>query len=563
MFLKTLKIENDAKVVREILFHKGLNLIIDETPTDALQQSGNNVGKTTVLKLIDFCLGGDGKNIYNDSEFKEKSNVEIETYLKENNIMITLVLKQDLAKHDSQEITVKKNFLKRSEKIQEINGDIYSDKDFLEKLKALIFHSGSEKPTFRQIIAKNIRYEKSRLDNTVKVLHVTTKSEEYEALYLFWLGIDTNTANKKQKLQHQKTTEEAILKKLRKETSHSQIIQALSVINRDIDELNTLKTNFSINEDYQNDLNTLNALKSDINRLSTELGRLNLRREIILEAKDEIEKEYADINIKQLQELYKTANAFIPKMQATFEDMLEFHNKMLNEKVKYISSEIPKLEQDIVTANELLQSHVNDERNISQKLIKLGAIEELENIIQSLNRKYEQKGKYEEQLRQWNESTEKLEEIEKSLTNINNGIASFEIDLEKSIIEFNKFFSKVSEKLYGEQFILSQNKTERAYELKIGSVGGLGTGKKKGQIAAFDIAYIQFCDEHEIPCAHFILHDQIENIHDNQLTLIADVVSKSNIQFIVPVLRDKLPPDLNPEDYKVLSLSQGDKLFGI
>ncbi|GAB2458192.1 hypothetical protein GCM10011375_07300 [Hymenobacter qilianensis] len=563
MFLKNLKIENEAKVVREVLFHKGLNLIIDETPTDALQQSGNNVGKTTVLKLIDFCLGGDGKNIYNDSEFKEKSNVDVENFLKDNNIIITLILKDDLTKQDSAEIIIRRNFLKRSEKIQEINNESYNDKDFLEKLKSLVFHSSSDKPTFRQIIAKNIRYEKSRLDNTIKVLHITTKAEEYEALYLFWLGIDTNTANKKQKLQYQKSTEEAILKKLRKETSHSQIIQALSVINRDIQELNLLKDNFSVNDDYQEDLNRLNIIKAEINKLSTELARLALRRDIILEAKDEIEKEYANINTKQLEELYKAANAFIPKMQATFEEMLEFHNKMLQEKVKFISSEIPKLEQDIVNTNQLIQVNVNSERSISQKLIKLGAIEELENIIQSLNKKYEQKGRYEEQLRQWNESTEKLEEIEKSLININNGIASFEIDLEKSIIEFNKFFSKVSEKLYGEQFILSQNKTERAYELKIGSVGGLGTGKKKGQIAAFDIAYIQFCDENDIPCVHFILHDQIENIHDNQLTLIADVVSKSNIQFIVPVLRDKLPPDLNPEDYKILSLSQNNKLFGI
>ena len=136
--------------------------------------------------------------------------------------------------------------------------------------------------------------------------------------------------------------------------------------------------------------------------------------------------------------------------------------------------------------------------------------------------------------------------------------------LETRISSFNKFFSKISNELYGEQFILSQDKNERAYELKISTIGGnLGTGKKKGQIAAFDIAYIQFCEDNDIPCLHFILHDQIENIHDNQLTLISDVVSSTNIQFVVPILRDKLPPDIAPELYKIISLSQNDKLFRV
>ena len=86
MFLKKLVIENDSRIIREIKFHKGLNLIVDETKTDNLQETGNNVGKTTVLRLIDFCLGSDGKNVYKDTEFRDRTNTYIENFLKENNI---------------------------------------------------------------------------------------------------------------------------------------------------------------------------------------------------------------------------------------------------------------------------------------------------------------------------------------------------------------------------------------------------------------------------------------------------------------------------------------------
>src|ERR1700677_547483 len=137
MFLKILKIEIGSKVIREIHFRKGLNLIIDETKTDKPQESGNNVGKTTVLRLIDFCLGGDGVNVYKDPEFKEKTNSQIESFLKSNDIIITLILKDDLEIESSEEIVIRKNFLIRKQKIQEINGLYYNDVDFDIALKNL------------------------------------------------------------------------------------------------------------------------------------------------------------------------------------------------------------------------------------------------------------------------------------------------------------------------------------------------------------------------------------------------------------------------------------------
>ena len=57
MFIEKLKISTKYETIREMTFHTGMNLIIDNTPLTAdLKSTGNNVGKTTVLKLI-FCNG--------------------------------------------------------------------------------------------------------------------------------------------------------------------------------------------------------------------------------------------------------------------------------------------------------------------------------------------------------------------------------------------------------------------------------------------------------------------------------------------------------------------------
>src|SRR5690554_3762617 len=122
MFLKSLKIENSLGLIREIEFHKGLNLIVDETVVKDKRTTGNNVGKTTVLRLVDFCLGSSGKNIYQDSEFKEQENSTIKDFLINTEVIVVLTLVDDLD-FPSDIITIKKNFLKYGKKIQEINGD--------------------------------------------------------------------------------------------------------------------------------------------------------------------------------------------------------------------------------------------------------------------------------------------------------------------------------------------------------------------------------------------------------------------------------------------------------
>jgi hypothetical protein len=54
----------------------------------------------------------------------------------------------------------------------------------------------------------------------------------------------------------------------------------------------------------------------------------------------------------------------------------------------------------------------------------------------------------------------------------------------------------------------------------------------------------------------------MENVHDNQISnLLTEIIAGVNCQYIMPVLRDKLPPDVAVSQFEVLSLSQSDKLF--
>ena len=563
MFLKQVIIQNKNTIIRNILFHKGINLIVDETPVGSSQQvTGNNVGKTTVLRLVDFCFGADGKNIYQDTEFNKQPNTTIENFLKDNEIVITVVFVDNLD-IPKDKIVIKKNFLARNKKFQEINGENITDnKEFDIALKKEIFKSEVDKPTFKQIISKNIRDEKNKMTNIVKVLNSFTRMEEYEALYLFWLGVNTDSHNEKELLSKEKTREENFQKRLKKDGELSLIEQQLILVDAKIEELNQRKNKFNLNEKYVNDIDKLNEIKSKLNRSATELSRLEIRKDLINESKEDLEQEYTQIDTGHIKSLYEKAKSLISNIQVSFEDTVKFHNDLISEKLEYITKELPEIEQQIRKIKSEIIVLRKEEDTLTERLNKSALVEDFEKTILDLNKQFERKGNLEEQKRLWLYSIDKLAEIDKNLDAINQGIVSKDSQIQNRITEFNKFFSVMSNSLYGETYLLSSQKNEKGYELIVTNLeGNPSTGKKKGQIAAFDFAYIQFADRLDIECLHFIMHDELETIHDNQLNTIVEVANSINGQYIVPILRDKIPSNIDISEFEVLSLSQNDKLF--
>ena len=139
--------------------------------------------------------------------------------------------------------------------------------------------------------------------------------------------------------------------------------------------------------------------------------------------------------------------------------------------------------------------------------------------------------------------------------------------MKKQINLFNRYFSTVSNELYGERYALKHDKVtnKNGQQLfKFSSFNAnLSSGKKQGEILCFDLAYIIFAEEQNIPCLHFLLNDKKELMHDNQLIKVADFLEDRNIQLVISILKDKLPKELNKEEYFIVKLSQTDKLFRI
>lgn len=570
MFLKTLTISTDVAIIRHVQFHNGLNLIVDETPIGQGKETGNNVGKTTVLMLIDFCLGANPKQIYTDPENKKEEYKLVKDFLVDNAVLVTLVLKENLLNDSSAEVRIERNFLARARHIRRINGVAKTEEAFEQTLTDFLFpgHFG-KKPTFRQIISHNIRYKDLSINNTLKTLDAFTRDDEYETLYLFLLGCHFEHGDSKQALLAQIRLENSFKARLEREQTRSAYETALSLLEDDLQKLNARKVSFNLNENFESDLDNLNQLRYQLNTASSEIGKLEIRRSLILEAQDELSTSESKIDLQQLKTIYAQATAGVATIQKTFEELHQFHNRMLSEKAKYIAKDLPRIDTEISSKLELVSRLLDEEKGLASAISRSDSFEELENLISALNEQYRKKGEFENIIGQLKESEQSLEHLNKQLDKIDDILfsESFELKVKQQVNKFNKHFAAISQTLYGEQYALKadptvNNKGQRLYKFSAFHTN-FSSGKKQGEISCFDIAYTLFADEEGIPCMHFLLNDKKELMHDNQLVKIAQLVNESGIQFVASILKDKLPEELKRDEYIVLKLSQTDKLFRI
>lgn len=570
MYIKNLRISSETKgPIRNIEFHKGLNLIVDKTVKTDETQTGNNVGKTTVLRLIDFCLGNSASSLYQDPENKSEQNSEVKDFLIANQVLITLVLVDNLD-NPSKKVVIERNFLQRKNKVYRINGeDVGSKSEINATLRKYIFPTVQvEKPTFRQLISHNIRYEEDRLTNTLKTLGAYGSDEEYETLYLYMFGCDYDQGETRTRILTKRDKEEAYKRRLERSQTKGAYKVALSVIENEIVKYEQKKSELNINPDLESNVQKLNEVKMELNKVLGELTSLTIRKDVIKEAETDMQNRRFDEDMDQLRVIYEQACRFIPQMQHNFEELVSYHNQMLVNKTKFMTQELPDLENKIQAITARVDQLREEEAKLQVAITASDTFADMEEIIKQLNDLYQKKGAYESAINSIEEVENIISELNSELMKIDGNLFSsnFQEQISKQLAKFNVIFSDFSEKLYEEQYAIKcdpvTKKGKQIYKFAPIDVN-FSTGKKQGEISCFDLAYTKFADSECIPCLHFLLNDKKELVHGNQLNKLSLIANEENIQFVASILEDKLTPELRNQVNYVLELREDDKLFRI
>ncbi|MGB8193821.1 MAG: hypothetical protein WCF67_17950, partial [Chitinophagaceae bacterium] len=303
MFLEKLIVRSNQGIIRDIPFNlQGLNLILDTTPiTQDNTVSGNNVGKTTFIRSIDFCFGSSGKDIYQDKETKT-DNEEVKHFLIDSQITFELSL---IGKNNIRYL-LKRSF--SSEEDLVINGIQYSKlSDYNEKLCELLFHisPNETKLSFRHLIKKFVRSDIHSEGNLYRILHHFAKDSVYEALYLFLFGFpEQDIITKRLKIIDETEKKNKELKRIRGKSSLPKLQNRLFQLQKLIEEKEELIKHINLPKTYDELITRLKEVKTKTGGLSSNLGNLNIKISLSQKTKNELIHSQTNIDPKAIEQLY-------------------------------------------------------------------------------------------------------------------------------------------------------------------------------------------------------------------------------------------------------------------
>lgn len=564
MQLIKLEIHKAGTLIRNILFKPGLNLIID-TPIDARTESGNNVGKTTVLRLIDYCLGSTGKDIWEDPEFK-KINQEVYDFLHENTpVSVSLTISADgrvLHTLERRFVGAKKNgpaFFVNGQPINTIGA-------YNQEVKKILFGSTGSKPTLRQLMPKFVRSSPAKMSRTLKFGDNFDSDVIYESIHLFLFGFfDVYVLSERPRLdallKKQNRDFEAITRN-REEGELEQLIFHLQNEIFDIERITALRGEVSEIALHANRITSVRAeaasLTGELSHVEAEIASLNL-------SLSEFKRDFDSIDERVVASIYKEADLFIPELHSKWKDLSKFVISLRQRKERFIASQKDILIAQRMRLLTLLDQLENIEATEIESISDSAEFQQAIALRTDLLDKTKQLGSLEQSLRDIKELKSSINHTIGQVDEMQQVIENGKTLLQERIKIFNKHFSKYSKTLYGEQYLLhTEENNQGTLVFKLSAVGAnVGTGKKTSQTAAFDFAYCNFVTEAEIPFPKFVCHDGLEAIHDNQLQALLTTANTFGGQLIVATLRDKLPklPEDFVKDNTVLELSQRDMLF--
>lgn len=559
------KTKPSESVIREVKFNlKGLSLIVDNT-TDVSSESGNNVGKTTVIKIIDLCLGAKSvRELYYDTDTRSE-NEENKEFLSKNKVQAELILIDDEDKRTS----IRRDLFSHGKKY--IGDDIYTEDELWYELKRLLFNSIEQYPTFRQLISKFVRVSNAPAESMIKFLPGMPSHDVYDSIYSFLFQILRNDlVSKKNDLNAQLADCQKAITLLEKNESIKSISvlkQKKEIIDNELRDYTIKRNQLSYMETYKEELAKKRNLSSQISDLESKIQFLDFEISTIGDSLKKLSDEKSNIDISLLGEIYKEAKHYLPELNRQFDEVVSFHNQMIQNRINFIKKSQTYKQIQLDEFSSKMEVLLSEKKRITIDILDEGLLDDLNMFNQKIEELSVQKGEI-------LQSISLLSEQERLKSELNTKIQEIDEQTDENTIEenlklFNNFFSEYCEKLYSEKYLLAYNsnwKEEKKFPITVASFGGnVGTGKKKAVIVAFDLAYLKYAEAKKITVPQFVIHDKLENTHINQLKSIIEICQNIDGQYIIPILRERIDKvDVKYiEDSQVLQLSSEDKFFRV
>lgn len=550
-----LSLKANHQSFKSLFFKKGFNIILaDVTEKSTQHDSRNGAGKSTIVEIIQYCLGSrpDKKSIF----FSEKLidwcfTIEIEI----NGKIISAT--RSIAERNRIYVDCALDYDSITPSVDKLSGkQYYSVKQWNTLLGNSLFEIDNcfntiykYKPTFRALISYFARRGIGGFISPFEY-YARQKQIEIQAANAYLLGLDTSFVSNIQEIKDSQST-----------LSKIQITSAGGMV-----------------EQYLGNLGSLNsrkaALQSEIARLEKDLAgfkihpqyfdieqRVNYLTEIIQETVNNyticqktintytksISQEVSEIEISSkeaLIELYNEVGVFFDeKAIRTLDDVLGFHSQVIKNRRDYLTNEINSLnEKSRVLKSKIVE--LDNERAQNMEIIKThGALDEYVAMTSKLSELQQILGSIEAKIESYSKFQKGSSELKIQREQIVSE-ARTDIMQRDSLQKAMSIFHENSKYLYGTQpGNLEIDITPSGYSFDISIERAKSNGVSHMKIFCYDLMLLEL----EINIRpNFLIHDSniFEGVDERQIYKALELAykkTKGDKQYICMMNSDNMP----------------------
>ncbi|MDR0392286.1 MAG: DUF2326 domain-containing protein [Planctomycetaceae bacterium] len=536
---------------RKIDFKPGLNVIMAErTKTSSSKDTRNGLGKSFLVGLIDYCLGGEGKEVR--LEPLRDWSFTLDVTIGENRVQVTRSIEND-----------KRVFIEGNTNnwmqpaVDSDTGQLYYSKEQWRNILGYAFFdlpldqtAQKFRPTFRSLFPYFIRTTTSAYNDTFSVVP-QAKRWQNEVVTTYLLGLNWEYAARWQENREKDERLKGYAKYLKDDgITLGKLETDLINLNTQINEEDAALQSFKVLPQYE-------QIEKDANNLTSEIQTL-VNQNIIYKRR---EAQYAKSVQNEtppteniLEELYNEVGViFTEGIKKTLQEAREFHQKIIVNRRNFLENEIKNLKDNIQKNEKQIKLKTENRAKLMTILKEHKALSEWTALK---NRYVETKTKAERlqhEIQEIKNNQNKLKDVKIERTELSR-LAEMDKDerfeiWSKSVQEFNR----ISQLLYKKSGELVLNIDETGYKFNINIGCGGSDGIRRMEVFSFDVMLLQRWAKK----IGFLIHDTImfDPVDARQralaLEIIAKITEESQTQYICTFNQDSFP-------YKECSLNKFD-----
>lgn len=558
MQLIKLDIKRNGDLLRHIPFKNGVNIITNNGSI------GNQLGKSTTLRIIKFCLGSKGENIWLDPD-SGTINKDIHELVTSGQISFELTI---IVNGINYEICRKFEKTKRNlKRISSINGKSLNSIDSFRDEIALIFGHHVKKPSFPTILNRFCRLDKGSVNRMYKFNNFYTSNDEYSLIYSYLFGFAGHS-----ELENDVRLKEEI-NSLNDRKTHflngNSLIEyqdRLRKIDEEIEILQQKENSYDISCLHHASLAKLKRCREKIAKSSIEITQLDTRIYYSKKTISDYKEKKSLVDSNSLSIIYNEAKALIPNLSVTFEDALNFHNRLLDKKAEFVNNQLELIIEEVRVKNNILDVLLKQEKSYFKDISNDSHMAGFILIERELQEKREIRGQTSfiiESVFKFELLIVKLNKKRAELKEIINGYLN---DFTKNLSIFNKEFEEITLELFKDYFLVIHAPEDIKSTINFSIVNEdklAGDGCPRAGAMAIDMAFANYSKLSDSKLPQFTLQDYLEATDEDKLFCLFNQANKLNIQTIVSILSDKLQ-SMDPKFIKensILTLDTENKLF--